>query len=108
MPERERRQVLITRPEPDATETAERVAALGWEPVIAPVLQLVPGRVAAGVDCAAVLVTSRNALPALPDELRARPLLAVGRATAARAAALGFADVRDADGDAADLAALAR
>ncbi|HYZ32251.1 MAG TPA: uroporphyrinogen-III synthase, partial [Crenalkalicoccus sp.] len=29
-------------------------------------------------------------------------------ATAARAAALGFADVRDADGDAADLAALAR
>jgi uroporphyrinogen-III synthase len=60
---------------------------------------------AAGFD--AVLVTSRNAIPALPAWCRGTMLLAVGKATGARAADAGFGTVLDADGDAADLAGLA-
>jgi len=107
LPEPERRQVLITRPEPDAAETAAKVAALGFEPVVAPVLQILPGPFMSLARFDAVLLTSRNAVPALRPELRGRRVLAVGSATAARAREAGFTDVLDADGDASDLAALA-
>ena len=100
--------VLITRPEPGASDTAARVAALGLRPVIAPLLEirelrtLLPpsGRVQA------VLAASSNAIPALPASHRHLPLFAVGDATAARARAAGFARVASADGDAAALVAL--
>jgi uroporphyrinogen-III synthase len=61
-----------------------------------------PGRVAA------VLVTSGQAIPALPADYRSTKLFAVGDATAARARQAGFADVASAGGDAADLTALVR
>ncbi|GAC1347642.1 MAG: uroporphyrinogen-III synthase [Acetobacteraceae bacterium] len=104
----ERRGVLITRPEPDASETAARVAALGFEPIVAPVLRIRLGSVTGPAQVDAILVTSRNAVPALPERYRHVPLLAVGSATAARARAAGFATVLDAEGDAAALAGLAR
>ena len=56
----------------------------------------------------AVITTSRNAVPALPDALKPLPLLAVGSATAIRARQAGFTTVHDADGDAAALASLAQ
>ncbi len=56
---------------------------------------------------AATLVTSGNALAALPEALHGLPLLAVGAATAGRAREAGFEYVLSADGDAAALAALA-
>ncbi len=108
MPEPEKRQVLITRPEPDASETARRVSALGFEPVVGPVLEVHHGQVTCRTPFDAILITSRNALPALPDWYRQVPILAVGRATAARARQAGFTTVLDADGDAAALAELAR
>ena len=98
--------MLITRPEPGATETAARVAALGLRPVVAPLFAIEPRRIAAA-PVQAVLVASANALPALPEALHARPLLAVGDATAARARAAGFAAVHSAGRDAVALAALA-
>jgi len=107
LPDAQRRQVLITRPEPDATETARLVAALGWEPAVAPLLQIQHASVEDRLEVDAVLVTSRNAIPALPAAYRSATLLAVGKATAARAVAAGFSNVLDADGDASDLAALA-
>jgi len=55
----------------------------------------------------AVLVTSGNAIPALPASHRGLMLLAVGDATAARAAAAGHARVHSAGADARALAALA-
>src|SRR5579864_2856662 len=72
--------VLITRPEPGASDTAARVAALGFRPVIAPLLEirelrtLLPpsGRVQA------VLAASSNAIPPLPASHRHLPLFAVG------------------------------
>ncbi|HEY7580772.1 MAG TPA: uroporphyrinogen-III synthase [Acetobacteraceae bacterium] len=103
------RGILITRPEPGASETAARVAALGHRPVLAPLLAVQnrnvplppPERVQA------ILVTSGNAIPSLPPSYRHLPLLAVGEATAARGRAAGFTQVNSADGDARALAALA-
>lgn len=102
----ERRIVLVTRPEPGATETAARLEALGFQAVPAPVMSIkrMPARLPAPGFVAAVLVTSGQAIPALPGDYRCWPLFAVGDATAARARQAGFADVTSAAGDAADLA----
>src|SRR5690349_9915206 len=97
--------VLITRPEPGAAETARRVAALGWRPILAPALVLGP-RPFAWPAAQALLLTSRAAARALPprDMPAPWPVLAVGEATAAEARARGFARVAAAAGDAAALA----
>jgi uroporphyrinogen-III synthase len=100
--------VLVTRPQPGAAETARRLIAMGRTPVLAPVLDIVP--LAAGLpppgQVQAVLATSANALAALRDHA-ALPLLTVGDATAAKARAFGFTEVRSAAGDARALAELA-
>ena len=100
--------VLITRPEPGASDTAERVAVLGYRPVLAPLLEVrpLPAPLPAAQSLQAILVTSGNAIPALPATHRQLPLFAVGDATAARARLAGFGKVSSADGDANALAAL--
>ncbi|MGE0844757.1 MAG: uroporphyrinogen-III synthase [Flavobacteriaceae bacterium] len=103
--------VLVTRPEPDAGTTAEDLRALGHEPVIEPLFDIVATGAAmpeGGFD--AVIVTSRNALRTISPQalaaLRAKPAFAVGGASARAARQAGFADVRSAEGDATRLAAL--
>lgn len=103
----EARGVLITRPSRAARETARRVEALGWQPVIAPCLEIVALDAGDATEADAVLVTSGNALTSALLRFQAAPLLAVGDATAAQARGLGFHDVRSARGDADALAALA-
>jgi uroporphyrinogen-III synthase len=98
--------VLITRPEPGAAETAARVAALGFRPVLAPALTLSPRPVAALPAAQAVVVTSPAAARALPAALHALPLFATGQASAEAARAAGFRDVAGAEGEAASLAEL--
>jgi uroporphyrinogen-III synthase len=101
--------VLVTRPLPAALETAARLAALGFAPIVAPCLH-VRARAARLPDPSAiqaVLVASSHALPGLPKSYHTLPLLTVGDATAARARQAGFAHVVSADGDAAALVALA-
>ena len=101
--------VWITRAEPGASRTAARVAALGHEPLVWPLLEV---RALAGeVDLTgieALAFTSANAVEAFagrcPD--RTLPVFAVGGATARAARAAGFADVTSADGDVEALAAL--
>jgi hypothetical protein len=92
--------LLVTRPEPDATRQAEALAALGHEPVVAPLLLIEPAK-GTPLDLGgaqALIVTSRNAIRALAshrelsDSLRI-PLFAVGEATAKAAAELGFTKV---------------
>jgi uroporphyrinogen-III synthase len=104
-----RRSVLITRPEPGASETAERVLALGLEPVVAPLLQVksLASCLAVTRPVQAVLATSGNAIAGIAGIDPSRPLLAVGDATAERARTAGFTAVESADGDATTLAALA-
>lgn len=98
--------VLITRPEPGASETAARVASLGFTPILASVIRIepTPARLPAAASLAAVLVTSGNAVAALPPAYRAIRVLCVGDATAERARAAGFTQVLSAAGDAAALA----
>jgi uroporphyrinogen-III synthase len=113
LPDTSRTGVLITRPGnagPDvaAAETARRVAALGFTPVLAPVLRIaaLPARLGDPALVRAVLLTSGNALGALDAAWHGVPVLAVGDATAARARAAGFAQVDSAGRDAVALAAL--
>ncbi len=100
--------VLVTRPEPGASETAQRLLALNYHPVVTPLLRvrLLDPALPTKVD--AVLVTSSNAVPCLPASLCSTRLLAVGNATAGRARTAGFAHVLSADGDAAALAEFTR
>lgn len=98
------RGVLVTRPEPGAAETATRLTALGWKPILAPALVLTPRPLAPPARAQALLLTSRAAARALaPWPI---PVLAVGAATAESARAQGFTEVRAAGGDAEALAAL--
>jgi uroporphyrinogen-III synthase len=100
------KRVLITRPEPGATETAARLTALGLCPIIAPVLSIVARDARAPNHVAAILLTSQNAIASCPPSLRDRPVFTVGLATAARAREAGFSRVFNADGDATALASM--
>jgi uroporphyrinogen-III synthase len=102
------RGVLITRPEPGASETAARVTELGWRPLLAPVLEIraLPSRLPQAADVQAIVIASGNAIPNLPRSHHHVPVYAVGAATAERARAAGFTLVSSADGDAGALATL--
>jgi uroporphyrinogen-III synthase len=98
--------VWITRARPGALATAERVAALGFEPIVDPLLAI--ETLEAEIDLShvkALAFTSANGVEAfarLSDE-RALSVFAVGRATAKAAQGEGFASVSSADGDVEDL-----
>ncbi|MEJ6789677.1 uroporphyrinogen-III synthase [Brevundimonas sp. BR2-1] len=103
------RTVWVTRAEPGATRTAARLTALGFEAVVAPLLEIRP--LAARVDLdgvTALAFTSRNGVEAFAglSPERGLPVFAVGDATAAAARFCGFGKVRSAHGALADLAAL--
>jgi uroporphyrinogen-III synthase len=100
------KRVLITRPEPGATQTAARVAALGFFPIVAPVLSISARTVRPPDNLAATVLTSRNAVQACPPSMHNRPVFAVGTATAILAVDAGFSCVLSADGDATALASL--
>lgn len=92
---------------PAAEETASRLRALGFDPVLAPALTIHPRPALAAEDAQAILITSANAAAALPLTAAPLPVLAVGEATAASVRARGFTNVRAAaGGDARALAAL--
>jgi uroporphyrinogen-III synthase len=102
--------MLVTRPEPDASDTAARLEALDIVPVVAPMLRFepLPAELPDPQTVAALAVTSANALRALDDSgtlaaYRHLPLYAVGDRTADLAAELGFAMVTSAGGAFADL-----
>ncbi|MCT4496091.1 uroporphyrinogen-III synthase, partial [Bosea minatitlanensis] len=102
--------VFVFRPRPDAERTAQAIASHGFEPLIAPLFEVVrlPGEAPAG-DFAAIVLSSGNAVPMLaegPQGWRELPVFAVGARTAARAREAGFGDARSADGDRNDLIAL--
>ncbi|OJU52298.1 MAG: hypothetical protein BGO02_03450 [Brevundimonas sp. 67-6] len=108
------RRVWVTRAEPGAALTADRLTALGFTPITAPLLTLapLPGALDAAPDPAAVAalaLTSPNGVEAftpLIPRFRRHPVFAVGDATAEAARAAGFADVRSASGDIHALARL--
>lgn len=107
--------IVVTRPEPGATATAQRLRAMGHAPVLLPLTEIVPLPVAARPEpsrFAAVAVTSANALRHAPagllDGLTALPCFAVGPRTADAVRAAGFRRVYEGSGDADALADLVR
>ena len=105
---RRRQRIWITRAQPAADVTAERVRALGHEALVAPLLAVhLLDQVQidlAGV--AALAFTSANGVRAFAEKCPERSLrvFAVGAATAQAARAVGFRSVLSADGDVEALA----
>lgn len=101
--------VWITRTQPGAGRTAERLRELGLTPVIAPLLAVEPlAPPLPDLDRFAALVfTSPNGVDAYAalTPRRDHPVLTVGDATADAARDIGFTRIRSASGD---LTALAR
>lgn len=101
--------VLVTRPAEEGVEIAKRLAAMGHEAVLAPMLAVeIPGGAPLDLDgVQAILATSANGVRALAARTARRdlPLFAVGPQTATVAENSGFIRVRNAAGDAATLAA---
>lgn len=94
--------VWVTRAEPGASRTAERLRALGHEPVVEPVLEVRP--LEADLDLhgiAAFAFSSINGVEAFAARSSERdlPVFAVGDATAEAARAAGFGRVASAAGD---------
>jgi uroporphyrinogen-III synthase len=106
--------VLITRPVAAATALAARLAELGHETVVEPLLTIVPDpdartRLAGALDgVQALLFTSTNGVTnfVVASQRRDFRVFAVGDGTAAAARRAGFAEVESAQGDVAALAKL--
>jgi len=103
--------VLVTRPEPGASETARRLEAADFLALKLPLQEIRPLEFDAGTipaDIAAVAVTSANAVRHAPgdvvDRLKHLPCFAVAAATAKAAREAGFKHVIEGGGDAEALA----
>jgi uroporphyrinogen-III synthase len=93
----------VTRPEPGASATAKRLAALGHEALLLPCLSVKTAVPRLPEHPAALVVTSGQAVPALPARLHNVPVFCVGDATAIKLREAGFTRVESAAGDAGDL-----
>ena len=100
--------IWVTRTQPGADETARRLADLGLEALVDPVLEVRALDAEIDLESADALVfTSPNGVRVFAEASGRRdlPVFAVGEATAAALAQAGFRDVRSAD---VDVNALAR
>jgi uroporphyrinogen-III synthase len=105
--------MLVTRPEPEAVETAGRLAALGIVSDLLPLLErrTLHGSLPEPDGFAAMALTSANALASLAERgaierYRGLPAFAVGDRTADVARRHGVTNVRSAGGAFGDLVAL--
>lgn len=99
--------ILITRAEPDASAFAGQCRAHGFDPVLAPVMQIDLHKTPVNLTgVGALAFTSANGVRAFAanEARRDLPVFAVGAVTAAAAKAAGFCDVRAAGGDVDSLA----
>src|SRR5687767_8526978 len=103
--------LLVTRPEPDATRSAEVLRGRGHEVLVAPLLSTQTIEAEFGGPYAAILLTSANAARALSSYRQAEaitrlPALTVGARSAEAAREAGFGDITSADGAFGELVAL--
>ena len=100
--------VLLTRPKEDAASLALELRARGHEPIVSPLMEIrfLNGPQISLTGIQAVLATSANGIRALARRTSDRnvPVFAVGPQTAAVAQEAGFSEIRDANGDARNLA----
>ncbi|HJS61254.1 MAG TPA: uroporphyrinogen-III synthase [Pseudolabrys sp.] len=101
--------VVVTRPQADSERTAATLEALGHEVLVAPLMRVEPVAVDLAGTWSAIVITSANALPAIPataDGIKTLPVFAVGDRSAEAARRAGFAEVSSANGDIKDLVRL--
>ena len=105
--------MLVTRPEPEAADTAARLRALDIEPTLCPLMRFEALRpsLPEAKGFAAIALTSANALRALEQRGALHGYLGlraytVGERTATHARTAGFRQVESAGGTLADLAEL--
>ncbi len=106
---RENPRVLITRPEPDAGAFAALCREAGFEPLIAPLMEVNIHKKDAALDnIAALAFTSANGVRAFAANSlqRSLPVFAVGPATAKAAKEARFEEIEIAEGDVKTLASL--
>lgn len=100
--------ILVTRPAQDGAEIAAKLAALGHQALLAPLLEprFFDGPEPALDDVRAILATSANGIRALVRRTARRDMaiFAVGPQTTEEARAAGFSNVRNADGNSRTLA----
>lgn len=99
--------ILVIRSEPGASETADRLSAAGYLPVVEPVFAVEP--IPADLPSfGALAFTSANGVRIFATLTAAReaPIFAVGARTAEAARAAGFTSVISANGDVSALASL--
>lgn len=102
--------VLVTRPEPGASKTAQKLRQMGLEPLVLPLtrIEALPAELAIDpLAFAAIAVVSSNAARHAPasliQSLSGLPAYAVGATTAAVSRAIGLNVVDNSAGDAAGL-----
>jgi uroporphyrinogen-III synthase len=100
--------LLVTRPEPDATRTAETLRERGHDVLVAPLLATLTIVAEFTGPYAGVLMTSANAARAVTahprrNELARLPCFTVGGRTEEAARTAGFTDTASADGALGDL-----
>jgi len=106
------RRVLVTRPDPDGRDTAQRLQAMGYDALVLPLTKIValPEQTSALAPIDSVVVTSSNALRHVSkhvvSSLLGKNCFAVGDRTAAMAREAGFVSVISANGHADALAKL--
>jgi uroporphyrinogen-III synthase len=95
------KRVLVTRSEPGASETAERLAAMGYLPIVEPLFTVEPIAGVALPAFDALAFTSANGVRvfAALSSRRDAPVFGVGARTAEAAREAGFSNVTSADGD---------
>lgn len=102
--------VIVTRTLPDARDTCDRLAGLGFTPILSPMLHLVFHSLFPSLfeGVAHAIFTSANGVRAAGQSSFAPALTAwcVGPSTAEAARRAGFGHVVEGDGNAGDLAAL--
>jgi uroporphyrinogen-III synthase len=101
--------VVVTRPQADSERTAASLEALGHEVLVAPLMRIEPVAVDLARTWGAIVITSANALQAVPataDGVKTLPVFAVGDRSAEAARRAGFAEVNSANGDIRDLVRL--
>jgi uroporphyrinogen-III synthase len=100
--------ILVTRPAQDGEEIAARLAAMGHQALLAPLLttHFHDGEEPPLDDVQAVLATSANGIRALARRTARRDvaIFAVGPQTTEEAHKCGFTDIKNANGDARALA----
>jgi len=101
--------VVVTRPQADSERTAVALEALGHEVLVAPLMRIEPVAVDLAGTWSAIVITSANALQAVPataDGVKPLPVFAVGDRSAEAARRAGFSEVSSANGDITDLVRL--